>query len=95
MAREYQLVRGLVEPADWDDNWATGGVVVVGDDEEYRVDPSGKGQHLLELLHEWVEVGGVVDDDNGELMLSVKKVRVLEKGVEYDDDDEDDGWDDD
>ena len=82
MARNYEVVRGLVEPTEWYDSWTLGVIVVTDEDEEYRVDPSGKGKHLLDLIDEYVEIGGFVEDDDGELRMSVKRLRVVEEGEE-------------
>jgi hypothetical protein len=91
----YRTVRGVVSPAEWDDEDRVTGVVITADDDtEYYVDPQGKGEFLLELVEEYIEASGIVHNDDGDYTIFVKKFRQpsgsqFDEDAEGDEDDED------
>jgi hypothetical protein len=92
MASRQASIRGLVAPAEWDEEDNLVSVVIESDDEErYHVDPKGKGEQLLDLVDWYVEVTGTVRHDDGTSTLTVQRVRELQgPGDEEEPDYEDD-----
>lgn len=92
MASRQATIRGLVAPAEWDEEDNLVAVVIEADDEErYRVDPKGKGEQLLDLVDWYVEVTGTVRHEDDDSTLTVQRVRELQgpgdnEEPEYDDD---------
>jgi hypothetical protein len=91
MARHFEILRGVVAPANPDD-WARGMVITTDDDEEYLIDAYyGKGEQIVDFIDQYLEVGGYLRDEGGDVTLLVKRFRKLEgsdleEGDEYDDD---------
>jgi len=88
MARNFEILRGVVTPANWDD-WSRGLVITTDDDEEYVIDPYyGKGEQIIDFIDRYLEVGGFLRDEGGDVTLMVKRFRELEgRDLEEEDDD--------
>ena len=75
---EPKKLRGLIIPANWDEQ---GNVIAVAlstfDEEEYLIDKDDKGPELLPFLHAEVEVLGEVARQDGKLLIKIKGYRVL------------------
>jgi hypothetical protein len=79
-------VRGYISPAEMDDDDRPIAVyLTTDDDDEYLIDPYGKGDFLRDLLDEYVEVRGVLYNDNGEYSIAVKTFRRVGKTGKNDD----------
>jgi len=93
-SRKQQLVtlRGMITPADMDDMGRVTCVsIVTDDDEEYFIDPYGKGEHLTEQVDEYVVVSGTLHNDDGDYTISVTRWNVVaDKEQDEDDEEEDD-----
>jgi len=67
-------IKGLVIPMDWDEK---GKVVAVAvstyNEDEYHIDKNYKGEELLDLLQEEVEVSGVVREKEDKKKMTVKE----------------------
>ncbi len=67
-------IKGIIIPVNWDEK---GNVIAVAistfDEDEYLVDKQGKGQKMLELLQEQVEIRGVLRNEDGKKIITVKK----------------------
>ncbi|MFH1130924.1 MAG: hypothetical protein V1754_06285 [Pseudomonadota bacterium] len=89
MAKDkFQTIRGTVTPADWDDDNHVISLMIISDDEEeFFVDPAGKGEQLLDWVDHYVEIKGIVHNDDGDYTITVHKFKPID---EYDED-EDDG----
>lgn len=69
-------IRGYISPAEMDDDERPIAVyLTTDDDDEYLIDPYGKGDYLRDLVDEYVEVRGVLHNDNGEYSIAVKAFR--------------------
>ena len=77
-------IRGLVIPADWDeDDHVTRVVIESTYEEEYLVEQNKKGEELLSFLRHKVEVTGTVrGDEFGELHINVNGFRSMEDADE-------------
>ena len=75
---KFQIVRGAIVAADWDDDDRVVAVSIETDEEELFIDPYGKGEALLDYVDEYVEIRGVVHNDDGEYSISVHGFRVIE-----------------
>ena len=85
---KFQTLRGVISTADVDDDDHVIGVrITTDDDEEYLIDPFGKGEYLIDMVGEYVAIKGILHNDDGDYSVEVKKFMQLE-GV--DDDFEDD-----
>ena len=73
------IIRGIVIPADWDEK---GNVVAVAvstyDEVEYliNIERHKKGEELLSLIRKEVEISGLVREDEGSKIITVKKYRL-------------------
>jgi len=55
------VINGLVIPVDWDQNGKIQAVSISSFDEmEYLVDNNDKGKELFDLLHQQLEVRGII-----------------------------------
>ena len=88
-SNRYRRLRGVVTAAEWDDeDRVIGLTLVTDDDEEYWIDTYGKGEALLELQDSYVEVSGVIHNDDGEYTVTVKRFREVTDDDDADDDDD-------
>jgi len=75
-------IRGVVIPTAWDDQGNVTGIAISSHDEnEYQVDPKGKGPELLLHIRKEVEAAGVVREEEGKKIVRIKKYTVNE-GIE-------------
>ena len=75
-------IRGVVIPTAWDDQGNVTGIAISSHDEnEYQVDPKGKGPELLSHIRKEVEAAGVVREEEGKKIVRIKKYKVNE-GIE-------------
>ena len=76
---KHRTIRGVIAPAEWDDDERVTGVAINTEDEdEYFIEPVGKGKILVSLLDEYVELTGIVHDDDGALTVTVKQFRQID-----------------
>lgn len=76
-------ITGVVIPVDWDQNGKVlATAIATRDEDEFRIDTSGKGKKLLELIHENVCVNGVVREEEGKKVITVKQYSLQRKRVE-------------
>lgn len=77
-ATKFQRIRGVVSATEWDDDDRVVAVVLTtDDDDELLISPAGRGEALLEYVGEYVEVKGVVQDEDGDYGLVVRNFKVL------------------
>ena len=75
-------IRGVIIPTAWDDQGNVTGIAISSHDEnEYQVDPKGKGPELLLHIRKEVEASGVVREEEGKKIVRIRKYTVKE-GVE-------------
>lgn len=73
-------IRGVVIPTAWDDQGNVTGIAVSSHDEnEYQVDPKGKGPELLLHIRKEVEAAGVVREEEGKKIVRIRKYTVSER----------------
>jgi hypothetical protein len=62
--RRFTTIRGILVPADWDEEGNALAVAISTPGEnEYVIEPDSKGQELLRLLRQEVEVVGFVEKE--------------------------------
>ena len=72
-------IRGVVIPTAWDEQGNVTGIAISSHDEnEYQVDPKGKGPELLSHIRKEVEAAGVVREEEGKKMVRIRKYTVQE-----------------
>jgi hypothetical protein len=72
-------IRGVVIPTAWDDQGNVKGIAISSHDEnEYQVDPKGKGPELLLHIRKEVEASGVVREEEGKKIVRIRKYTVSE-----------------
>lgn len=72
-------IRGVVIPTAWDDQGNVKGIAISSHDEnEYQVDPRGKGPELLLHIRKEVEASGVVREEEGKKIVRIRKYMVSE-----------------
>jgi hypothetical protein len=72
-------IRGVVIPTAWDDQGNVTGIAISSHDEnEYQVDPKGKGPELLLHIRKEVEAAGVVREEEGKKTVRIRKYTVKE-----------------
>ncbi len=75
-------IRGVVIPTAWDDQGNVTGIAISSHDEnEYQVDPKGKGPELLLHIRKEVEAAGVVREEEGKKIVRIRKY-TLNEGIE-------------
>jgi len=75
-------IRGVVIPTAWDNQGNVTGIAISSHDEnEYQVDPKGKGPELLLHIRKEVEAAGVVREEEGKKIVRIRKFMVNE-GIE-------------
>ena len=77
--RDLFAVRGLIVPADWDDDERVTLVSLLTDDEgEYLVLADRAGRELVQFIHKRVEASGhLFRDDHGEQILRMEQFSLL------------------
>ncbi|GAB4349594.1 MAG: hypothetical protein Kow0099_32770 [Candidatus Abyssubacteria bacterium] len=67
-------VKGVIIPVDWD---RKGNVVAVAiatqDEDEYRIDSTGKGKELLGFIREEIHASGEVTEQEGKKVIRIAK----------------------
>lgn len=72
-------IRGVIVPTAWDDQGNVTGIAISSHDEnEYQVDPKGKGSELLPHIRKEVDAAGVVREEEGKKIVRVRKYTVNE-----------------
>ena len=72
-------IRGVVIPTAWDDQGNVTGIAISSHDEnEYQVDPKGKGPELLLHIRKEVEAAGVVREEEGKKIVRIRKYTINE-----------------
>jgi hypothetical protein len=72
-------IRGVIVPTAWDDHGNVTGIAISSHDEnEYQVDPKGKGPELLLHIRKEVEATGVVREEEGKKIIRIRKYAVNE-----------------
>ena len=75
-------IRGVVIPTAWDNQGNVTGIAISSHDEnEYQVDPKGKGPELLGHIRKEVEAAGVVREEEGKKIVRIRKY-TLNEGIE-------------
>jgi hypothetical protein len=70
-------IRGIVIPADWDEEGNVTAVAVSTYDEvEYFVENHEKTKELKTVIREEVEVGGILSEGKNRLIIKVKEYRL-------------------
>jgi len=72
-------ISGIITPVEWDDyDDVTGVAIQTSDEEEYLVDKNKKGEELLELIEQEVEVSGLVKkDEDDNFIIKIHEYSVL------------------
>ncbi len=82
---DERTITGVVAPFEWDedDEELVFAVVIITDEgDDYLVDDTDIGEELLELVDSRVKVTGwVEEDEEGELMITVRGYKVLPSPV--------------
>jgi hypothetical protein len=72
-------IRGVIIPTAWDEQGNVTGIAISSHDEnEYQVDPKGKGPELLLHIRKEVEAAGVVREEEGKKIVRIRKYTVTE-----------------
>ena len=72
-------IRGVVIPTAWDDQGKVTRIAISSHDEnEYQVDPEGKGPDLLLHIRKEVDATGVVREEEGKKIVRIRKYTVNE-----------------
>ena len=76
-----EKIRGLVVPAQWDQDGRVTSVCIASYDErEYQVEKNPKADALLDFLHdEVVAIGRSNEDDHGNYMILIEEFYVVDK----------------
>ena len=75
-------IRGVIIPTAWDDHGNITAIAISSHDEnEYQVDPKGKGPELLLHIRKEVEAAGVVREEEGKKIVRIRKY-TLKEGME-------------
>lgn len=78
---------GQVLPLDWDNEIATGVVILVDGEEEFIVEHDETGESLVEYIDRWVTAQGLITETEDELRIKVRNYR-LDDNLDYDSDDD-------
>lgn len=74
-------IKGILIPVDWDDNGnAIRAAIFTGNEEEYLVEENEKGKKLLVLMQQMVEIKGMVREEAGRKVITVKAFGTLKRG---------------
>jgi hypothetical protein len=69
----------VVIPTAWDDKGNVTGIAISSHDEnEYQVDLKGKGPDLLSHIRKEVEASGVVREEEGKIIVRIRKYTISE-----------------
>jgi len=72
-------IRGVIIPTSWDEHGNVTGIAISSHDEnEYWVDHKGKGPELLPFIRKEVEAVGVVREEEGRMIVRIRKYAVKE-----------------
>ncbi len=72
-------IHGVIIPTAWDEQGNVTGIAISSHDEnEYLVDPKGKGPELLLHIRKEVEAAGVVREEEGKKIIRIRKYTVNE-----------------
>ena len=72
-------IRGLIIPADWDEEGNVKGIAIsTRKEEEYRIDMSQKGKELMAYLQREAEVRGFLREEKNKIFLKVEHFRIKE-----------------
>ena len=72
-------IRGLIIPAEWDDEGNVKGIAIsTRQEEEYRIDMSHKGKELMAYLQREAEVRGFLREEENRIFLEVEHFRIKE-----------------
>jgi hypothetical protein len=82
--QKEKKIHGTVFAAAWDDkNNVIQVVVDTPDQDEFLIDPKGKGKELLDCLRREVEVIGTLKEDpSGDFVVNVKEYRLVKPSSE-------------
>jgi len=70
----------VVIPTAWDNQGNVTGIAISSHDEnEYQVDPKGKGPELLLHIRKEVEAAGVVREEEGKKIVRIRKYMINER----------------
>jgi hypothetical protein len=74
MGDQIRRIRGIVIPADWDEQGNVAALVIAApNEEEYRVGMDKKGKELIAFLREEIEVSGFVSEKKNKKIVKVKE----------------------
>ena len=72
-------IRGLIIPADWDDEGNVKGIAIsTRKEEEFRIDMSHKGKELMAYLQREAEVHGFLREEKNKIFLKVEHFQIKE-----------------
>jgi hypothetical protein len=82
---EKVTIRGIVIPADWDEDGNVVAIAVSSFDEvNYLVEKDKTGKQLSLLLQQSVEVTGIVREENGMKRIKIKKYSLKNREMDFD-----------
>jgi len=71
---EPLTIKGIVIPVDWDkEGKVVAAAISTHDEDEYLIDNDYKGEELLHLVREEVEVSGVAKENKDKKIIAVQK----------------------
>jgi len=71
---QMRRIRGIVIPADWDEQGNVAALVIAApNEEEYSVGMDKKGKELIAFLREEIEVSGFVSEKKNKKIVKVKE----------------------
>ena len=74
MGDEPLTIKGIVIPVDWDkEGKVVAAAISTHDEDEYLIDNDYKGEELLHLVREEVEVSGVAKENKDKKIIAVQK----------------------
>lgn len=78
-AENTDTIRGLIVPAGWDEKGRVTAVALsTHDEEEYFIDPDGKGADLLAFIRRQVDLHGVVRRQNRRRVFVVFSYEIID-----------------
>jgi len=70
---EQVSIKGILIPVDWDDKGnVIKAAILTANEEEYIVEENEKGEKLLGLMRQVVEIKGVVREEAGRKIITVE-----------------------
>ena len=74
MGDEPLTIKGIVIAVDWDEKGkVVAAAISTHDEDEYLIDNDYKGEELLHLVREEVEVSGVAKENKDKKIIAVQK----------------------